>query len=94
MPFPCPSLFVSLFVCLFVIYLFEQVEVLTAIKLMWTCHTHPYTQRTATTPRTSCLFVSENSRIFQGDAEPQLTLADHVFKMKFALHSEWALSRF
>ena len=36
------------------------------------------------------LFVSENSRIFQGDAEPRLTLADDVVKMKFALH--WELS--
>ena len=38
------------------------------------------------------LFVSENSRIFQGDTEPQLTLADNVFKMKFALHSELSMS--
>ena len=30
------------------------------------------------------LFVSKNSRVFKGDAEPQLSLADHVFKMKFA----------
>ena len=46
---------VCLFVCLFVIYLFEQVEVLAAMQLMWTCYTHPpiYTQRTATTPGTS-----------------------------------------
>ena len=36
--------------------------------------------------------VSENSRIFQGDAEPQLNLADHVFKMEFALHSELFIS--
>ena len=34
------------------------------------------------------LFVSENSRIFQGDTELQLTLEDLVFKMKLALHSE------
>ena len=27
-----------------------------------------------------------------GDAKPQLTLTDHVFKMKFALHSELATS--
>ena len=35
------------------------------------------------------LFVSGNSRIFQGDAELQLTPADHVFffSMKFALLS-------
>ena len=48
------SIYFSLF-CLFVIYLFEQVEVLAAIQLMWTCYTHPpiYTQRTATTPGTS-----------------------------------------
>ena len=32
------------------------------------------------------LFVSENSRISHGDAEPRLTLADDVVKMKFALH--------
>jgi len=32
---------VCLFVYLFV-YLFEQVEVLAAIKLMWTCYTHMY----------------------------------------------------
>ena len=43
-----------LFILLF-IYLFEQVEVLAAIQLMWSCYTHPpiYTQRTATTPGTS-----------------------------------------
>ena len=34
------------------------------------------------------LFVSENSGIFLGDAQLQLTLVDHVFKVKFALHSE------
>ena len=28
------------------------------------------------------VFVSENSRIFRGDAEPQLTPVNHVFKMK------------
>ena len=38
------------------------------------------------------LIVSENSRIFQGDAEPRLTLADHVVKMKFALHWELSMS--
>ena len=27
-------------VCLYVIYLFEQVEVLAANQLMWTCYTH------------------------------------------------------
>ena len=32
-------------VCLFVLYLFEQVEVLAAIQLTWTCFTHPYTHR-------------------------------------------------
>ena len=37
-------------------------------------------------------FVSDNSRTFQGYAEPQLTLADNVFKMKFALHSELSMS--
>ena len=37
-------------------------------------------------------FLSENRRIIQGDAEPQLTLADHVFKMKFALNSELSMS--
>ena len=31
--------------CLFVIYLLERVEVLAAIKLMWTCHTHPYNHK-------------------------------------------------
>lgn len=30
---------------LFVIYLFEQVDVLAAIQLMWTCYTHPYTHK-------------------------------------------------
>ena len=35
---------------------------------------------------------SENSRIFQGDAEPKPTLADHVFKMKFAFHSQLSMS--
>ena len=35
------TLFYLLFV-IFVIYFFEQVEVLWAITLMWTCHTHPY----------------------------------------------------
>ena len=43
--------------CWFVCYLnlFEQVEVLAAIQLMWTCYTHPpiHSQRTATTPGTS-----------------------------------------
>ena len=34
-----------LYFCLLVIYLFEQVEVLAAIKLMWTCFTHPYTHK-------------------------------------------------
>ena len=34
-----------LFVGLSVIYLFEQVEVLAAIKQMWTCYTHPYTHK-------------------------------------------------
>ena len=38
------------------------------------------------------LFVSENSIIFQGYEEPQLTVADHAFKMKFALHSELSMS--
>ena len=38
------------------------------------------------------LFVSENSRIFQGDAETRLTLEDHAFIMKFALHSELSKS--
>ena len=38
------------------------------------------------------LFVSENSKIFQGDVELQLTLADHVFKLKFALQSELSMS--
>ena len=32
----------GLFVCLFVIYFFEQVKVLVAIKLMSTCYTYPY----------------------------------------------------
>ena len=36
--------------------------------------------------------VSENTRILQSDAEPQLTLADHVFKVKFALHSKLSMS--
>ena len=35
----------------------------------------------------------ENSRLFQGDVEPQLTLADHAFKMIFALHSELSKSQ-
>ena len=45
----------GLFVYLFVIYLFEQFEVLAAIQLMWTCYTHPpiHSRRTATTPGTS-----------------------------------------
>ena len=30
--------------------------------------------------------TSKNSRILQGDAGPQLTLADRVFKMKFVLY--------
>ena len=30
------------FVCLFVIYFFEQVKVLVAIKLVSTCYTYPY----------------------------------------------------
>ena len=38
------------------------------------------------------LFVSEKSKIFQSDAEPQLTPADHFSKMKFALHSELSIS--
>ena len=38
------------------------------------------------------LLLSENSRIFQGDAEPKPTLADHVFKMKLALHSQLSMS--
>ena len=29
-----------MFVCLLFIYLFEQVDVLAAIQLMWTCYTH------------------------------------------------------
>ena len=39
----------------FVIYLFEQVEVLADIQLMWTRYTHSpiYSERTATTPGTS-----------------------------------------
>ena len=39
----------------YVIYLFEQVEILAAIQLMCTCYTHPpiYSQRTATKPETS-----------------------------------------
>ena len=45
--------------------------------LRFPCHAHLY--------RFS-LFVSENSRILQGDAEPQITLADLVFKMRFAFH--------
>ena len=36
---------IKIIVCLFVVYLFEQVEVLAAIKLMWTCYTHPYTHK-------------------------------------------------
>ena len=31
------------------------------------------------------LSVFENRRIIQGDAEPQITLADYVFKMKYAI---------
>ena len=54
----------QLFVCLYVINLFEQVEVLAAIRLMWTCYTHPpiYTQRTATTPGTSSPTFLERDR--------------------------------
>ena len=39
-------------VCLLFLHLFEQVELLAAIQLMWTCYTHPpiYLQRTVTTP--------------------------------------------
>ena len=49
----CPAgLRACLFVSLFAIYLFKQVEVLAAIQLMWICYTHPpiHSQRTATTP--------------------------------------------
>ena len=35
---------------------------------------------------------SEKSRIFLRDAEPKPTLADHVFKIKFALHSQLSMS--
>ena len=38
------------------------------------------------------LLAYENSRIFQRDTEPQVTLEDHVFKIKFALHSELSVS--
>ena len=37
------------------------------------------------------LSVSENSRIIQGDVKLQITLADYVFKMKYALHSELSM---
>ena len=36
----------------------------------------------------SFFLSKKNSRIFQGGEELQLTLTDHVFKMKSALHSE------
>ena len=47
-------------VCLFVIYWFEQVEVLAAIQLMWTCYTHPsiYSQRTPHPRRLESLTIS------------------------------------
>ena len=61
----------------YVIDLFEQVEVLPAIQLVWTCYTHPpmYSQRTATTPGTSSFY---SSRIVCGFFNvPQRTINEH-----------------
>ena len=39
------------------------------------------------------LFVSENSNIFKGDAELQLTLADHVGQLKTIVIKFWISGR-